>query len=494
MPFMRSLRKNPVKKADHALFRKLAAVRSPGLDKAMYPLSRAADRSKIWLVVGGILALTGGRFGRRAAMRGLLALGITSGLVNGPLKLASRRRRPSNPTQRTRVLRREPASASFPSGHSASAFAFATGVALESPRYGIPLAAAAGAVALSRVYTGVHYPADVLVGGAVGAAVAVGTTKVWPRAPHEAAANRTALARVGGDAFPDGQGITFVVNPDSGPALIPKPTGQLQEAFPEAQILELSEDLDLGAALKIAAQARAIGIAGGDGSVNAAAEVAVHQRLPLIVVPSGTLNHLARDLGLGSVKDSIEAVVNGEVAAVDVASIDGRPFLNTASFGSYADLVDARELLESKIGKWPALVVALVKILRTSSPSRVEINGQEQSVWMIFIGNCRYHPQGFAPAWRERLDDGLIDVRTVDGQHPWARTRLVLALMTGTLARSRVYHQNVTRRLEVRFLDEGPVRLARDGETFDGSSHFVVEKTLGPVPIYVRAAASDEGP
>jgi undecaprenyl-diphosphatase len=209
--------------------------------------------------------------------------------------------------------------------------------------------------------------------------------------------------------------------------------------------------------------------------------------LPLVVVPGGTLNHLARDLGLAGPEDAVAAVREGHLVAVDLGSIDGKPFLNTASFGSYSDLVDARERLERRIGKWPALIVALVTVLRRAQPLRVELDGQERSLWMIFIGNCTYHPHGFAPTWREHLDDGLLDVRLVDGDQPWGRTRLLLAVLTGRLGRSRVYEERTTDRLHVRSLD-GPLRLARDGETFDGGDDIVVCKESEPVSIYVPLA------
>lgn len=483
---------NPLRslhRLDHTLYREATSTRSPGLDRTLIPLSRAADRSALWLGVAAVLALAGGRFGRRAALRGIMSVGLTSALVNGPLKRILRRRRPSPAHPVTRQLHRSPNSTSFPSGHSASAFAFATGAALESPLLGVPLGVTASAVAASRVYAGVHYPGDVVAGAVVGAAVAAGTTRFWPLTSHEPAQLRPGLARVDSEQFPAGEGITFVVNPSAGPAFTPNPAPALREALPLARVLETGEDLDMEQALKMAASnARAIGIAGGDGSVNGAAEVALAHNLPLVVVPTGTLNHLARDLGLSSVRDSIEAVQQGQAAAVDVATIDGKPFLNTASFGSYVELVDAREKLERRIGKWPAVLVALVKVLRGSHPVNVEVNGEVLAVWMIFIGNCAYHPKGFAPSWRERLDDGLLDVRIVDGRHPWARTRLVLALLTGTLGRSKVYAASLVRRLDVRFLDPGPVRLARDGETFEGSRNFRVEKRRPPLNIYVPGA------
>lgn len=461
-----------------------SAAHSAVLDRTLIPLSNAANNSRLWLALAAGLGVAGGRFGRRAALRGVVAIGLTSALVNGPLKQLARRGRPVPAT--VSLLRRVPVTTSFPSGHAASAAAFAMAAALESPALGVALGGLAAAVAASRVYAGVHYPSDVVAGAAVGCAVALGTARVWPRAPHTPAATWPRREPLGGQVLPTGQGVTFVVNPNAGPALSANPTRALADALPDARIIETSEDLDLVAALgQAVVGARVLGIAGGDGSVNTAAGVALEHGLPLVVVPAGTLNHLARDLGLSSVQDSIDALTAGTTATLDVATIDGKPFLNTASFGSYVDLVDAREQLESTIGKWPAVAVALVKVLRHATPVPVEINGRRRDVWMIFIGNCRYHPSGFAPTWRERMDDGQLDVRIVDGRHPWARSRLVLALLTGTLGRSQVYEQTVTHRLEVAFLDAGPYRLARDGETFDGSQRLTVAKSPEPLRVYV---------
>ncbi len=234
---------------------------------------------------------------------------------------------------------------------------------------------------------------------------------------------------------------------------------------------------------RAATSATALGVAGGDGTINCAAQVAADSGKPLAVVPSGTLNHFARDLGIGSLEDAVSAVRSGSTVAVDVAAIDDRVFVNTASFGGYVDLVDARTRLERRIGKWPAVAVAVVQVLRGARPVRVELDGRRTEVWMIFIGNCAYHPTGLAPSWRERLDDGRLDVRVVDGTQPWARTRLVVSALTGTLASSGVFRRFTTRQLHVRSL-EGPLRLARDGETFDGGAEFTVRKCDRPLTLY----------
>ena len=366
----------------------------------------------------------------------------------------------------------------------AGAAAFATGAAMEHRALGVPIGAAALWPAFARPRR-VQHPLATASALASGTALALATRRLWPLAPHEAADLSSALTRVDQEPSPDGRGLCIVVNEAAGPAISRSPGQALREALPGAEIIVVEEADDLGGVLDRAARSSlAIGVAGGDGSINAAAQTAAAAGKPLVIVPAGTLNHLARDLGLISVDDAVTAVRHGQTVAIDLASIDDRAFLNTASFGSYVDLVDARRRLESVIGKWPAVIVALGRVLRASELVDVELDGRRRQVWMVFVGNCRYEPSGFTPSWRPRLDDGQLDIRIVDGAAPWSRARLVLALVTGTLGRCRSYEQRAAASLEVRSL-QGPLRLARDGETFDGSEHFTVAKCDQPLAVYV---------
>ncbi|MGH9085463.1 MAG: diacylglycerol/lipid kinase family protein [Acidimicrobiales bacterium] len=291
---------------------------------------------------------------------------------------------------------------------------------------------------------------------------------------------------------PTGAGMSFAVNPNAGSAGSDL-AAELREALPDAEVVELDDPGDLEKVLDAAAGrpgTRAIGAAGGDGTMSWAASIAAEHGLPLVAVSGGTLNHLAADLGLDDVADTVAAVAAGQAVEVDLPTIDGRPFLNTASFGSYAELVDARELLEDRIGKWPALVVAGVRVLRHGTPIEVDLDGEPHRSWMIFIGNCRYKPDGFAPSRRSRLDDGQLDIRIIDAGHPFSRTRLVLGLATGRLGRSPVYRQWAATSLVVSSSD-GPLRLACDGETFDGGEAVEVLKAGGRVTIYSPVAGPD---
>ncbi len=154
------------------------------IDSLFVNLTYAANRSALWLAIAGALGLAGGPRGRRAALRGVAAIGVASGSVNGPLKLIFQRRRPN----RGRLLIARPLSSSFPSGHSASAFAFATAVSREIPGLAPVLMPLAAAVAYSRVHVGVHYASDVVFGSAVG--VAAGLATHPSLAPRRAAQTR----------------------------------------------------------------------------------------------------------------------------------------------------------------------------------------------------------------------------------------------------------------------------------------------------------------
>jgi len=163
---------------DLAIYAAVARTPTPALDVAMSRLSQAADYSRLSVIAAGLLAVTGGPRGRRAAVHGLASLGVTATVVNVAVKPLGRRRRPDRLAEEVPLARhvRMPVSRSFPSGHSAGAFAFATGVGHVSPTAAGPLRALAALVAYSRVHTGVHYPGDVLAGALIGTTLAQVTT------------------------------------------------------------------------------------------------------------------------------------------------------------------------------------------------------------------------------------------------------------------------------------------------------------------------------
>ena len=143
-----------VGRPDIAIYAAVAATPTPRLDRFFRNLSRAADHSKLWTGSAAATAGGGAGEGRRAAVDGLASIAVTSAVVNRLVKPAARRRRPARRTTKIPLAGRVtmPRSTSFPSSHAASAFAFATGVWIESPGAGLALTTSAGGRSLTRPY------------------------------------------------------------------------------------------------------------------------------------------------------------------------------------------------------------------------------------------------------------------------------------------------------------------------------------------------------
>ena len=433
------------------------------IDRSRKEPTRTGLLRWLWAVLVALLYVSGDRRARRAALRGLMATTL-SGVPLGLLRRSGRVEKPSF--------------------QGAALGAFATAAALELRTLPTPVGLGSAALTACALGTSLRRGSGALeMGLGIGAALA--STRYWPLPPKEGP--QAPRAWIPSDAEPshDGEGLVVAVNKASGNG--DDDEAELRELLPRAEIVGVEPQR--GDELRKALDARAddaiaLGVSGGDGSINTAAQVALDEEKPLVVFPAGTFNHLTGHLGIDTLKDSVTAIEDGKAVELDVAAIDGKVFLNTASFGAYVEFVDARERLERRIGKWPAVVVALARVLRSYDPIEVEIDGEPAKVWMAFIGNCRYHPSGFAPTWRERFDDGMLDFRYVDGSEPWARLRLILAVLTGRLGRSKVYNQSVVERIVITSAD-GPLRLARDGETFEGSDRVVVEKLPRKLAVYV---------
>jgi membrane-associated phospholipid phosphatase len=178
---------------DVAIYQAVEATPTPTIDVPLRRLSNAANHAKLYAAIAALLFALGGKRGRRAAVTGMAAVGVNSFVVNVPMKFLGHRPRPQRGVVRTAEERhvRMPTSTSFPSGHSASGFAFAAGAAEALPQLGIPLRALAAAVAYSRVHSGVHYPGDVVAGSLVGMAVGESTV-LASRAVRKRLARRSA--------------------------------------------------------------------------------------------------------------------------------------------------------------------------------------------------------------------------------------------------------------------------------------------------------------
>jgi diacylglycerol kinase family enzyme len=183
----------------------------------------------------------------------------------------------------------------------------------------------------------------------------------------------------------------------------------------EPHVLADGED---AADLARAADADAIGIAGGDGSLGAVAAVALERDLPFVCVPFGTRNHFARDLGLDR-DDPLAALAGfgGEERRIDAGRAGDRVFLNNVSFGVYASLVHRRERHRRRRDAL-ARLRALARTLRHPHRSRVRLDGELLTARVVLVANNAYELRLFDLGARESLTEGRLHVYSADGLLP----------------------------------------------------------------------------
>src|SRR6476469_407602 len=450
---------------DREVFEAVAESPSPLLDTSMPRLSWAADHSKLWFVIAAGLIATRHKASARGAMRGVVSLAITSAFTHQLAKRVWKRARPNRTlVPLARQSRRFPTSNSLPSGHSASAAAFAVGVGLENPPVGLGLALLAGLVGLSRVAVGAHYPGDLFAGFGIGAGIAVLGGRIVPPITPTKIPTADPL-RVPTLPRPDGAGVVLVINPASGSGTGARVVDEVRQALPKAEIVELGDDDDIEEALRDAAKrTEVLAVGGGDGTVSCAAGIAVEHDIPLAVFPGGTFNHFAKDIGCDSVAKTVDAIRRGSVACVDLVCLNEEHMvINTASIGAYPMFVQTREKLEHKIGKPLAGLYAMLHTLRHGEPVRIAYDNKTLQTSLFFLGNSTYLPSGFAPSRRTRMDDGLIDVRILETGRRFATLRIVVSLVLGRLVRSPLYHEMRVPEFSFKAVD-GPTVMAHDGE------------------------------
>ncbi len=434
-----------VRRADRFANRRVNARRDlRARDSGYRRLSRAADHGRLWFVLAGVLIVSGRS---RAALRGVASLAVASILANLIGKEVFGGSRPvltDIPVRRRLAV--YPTSASFPSGHSASAAAFATGVAIEAPLVGAVVAPLAAAVGYSRMHVRAHWLSDVVGGFAIGAGVGLlGRVLVPARTSPEGPAPERG-ERVDLPASRDGDGVLIFVNPSSGVEVIrTDPRSEIEKELPNARLSEFDpEDPPSAVAARALASSsppRVLGVCGGDGTVSTLAAIARDTDLPLLVLPGGTFNHFARAIGADTVESGIEALRDGRGIRVAAAELStggpGATVLNAGSVGIYPDFVARREGYRDRLGKWFGGVVAAWGVLREAEPIEIELDGERMRVWSVFASVGRNDPQGVATMRRWSVDDDVLDVRVLHARGPRYRAVASLAFGRRTAAVAR---------------------------------------------------------
>jgi diacylglycerol kinase family enzyme len=191
-------------------------------------------------------------------------------------------------------------------------------------------------------------------------------------------------------------------------------------------------------------EADAIVVGGGDGTVRAAASVLAETAIPLGIIPLGTLNHFAKDLGLPlAIEEAAATIAAGRTRMVDLAEVNGETFINNSSIGIYPYMVIDRERrrAQHKLAKWMAMVPAFFRMLRHFPRRRLRISAEgfarPYRTPCLFVGNNEYGMELFTFGRRRRLDTGKLWFYVVKPRSPWEFFLMVCRLCFGHLEQAR---------------------------------------------------------
>ena len=211
-------------------------------------------------------------------------------------------------------------------------------------------------------------------------------------------------------------------------------------------------------------------VGGGDGTVSSVAQLTRGTSTALGVLPMGTLNHFARDMGLPvELPDAVKVAVTGRRVAIDMGEVNGSAFLNNASIGLYPDLVRDRQRQQRRLGrsKRAAMLWAILAVMRRTPKVhiRVEVDGKplEINAPFVFVGNNEYLMEGFQIGQRASLEDGELSVYTTRRRTAGELFRLALRALFLRLHQADDFIATAARRLTVESRHKR-LLVATDGE------------------------------
>ena len=239
-----------------------------------------------------------------------------------------------------------------------------------------------------------------------------------------------------------------------------------------AQALAAELKLLAEAALKSAkaGEIDAIVVGGGDGSIRTVAGVLAGSGVPLGILPLGTLNHFAKDLGIPlNLGEAAEVIAKGVQRAVDLAEVNGETFINNSSIGIYPYMVLDRERRRShhKLAKWMAMVPALFRAARHFPRRRLALSAEGWTrpyrTPCLLIGNNEYGLEFPALGRRHHLDQGRLSVYVVKQRRAWGLFWMVWRMAFGKVSQARDVESFRLKDLEVRS-KTSRLPVALDGE------------------------------
>jgi diacylglycerol kinase family enzyme len=265
-------------------------------------------------------------------------------------------------------------------------------------------------------------------------------------------------------------------------------TQKFRDRGVDAQVVHVQsgEHIVREAADAVRAGAGAVVAGGGDGTVSAVAAELAGTPVPLGVLPLGTLNHFAKDMGIPlDVDEAVAVIAQGRVAPVDVGEVNGKVFINNSSLGLYPDIVLDREQQRNRLGrgKWTALLSACVRALQRYPVLSLHIDADGEGLArrsaFAFIGNNEYAMEGFNIGARTSLNAGRLSLYVTQRTGRFGLLRLALRALLGKLRQARDFDALTASRLRVDTAKRR-VRVATDGE---------VSVMQAPLEYRIRPAA-----
>lgn len=221
----------------------------------------------------------------------------------------------------------------------------------------------------------------------------------------------------------------------------------------------------------LAEGAQVVVAGGGDGTINAVASVVAGTGVAFGVLPLGTLNHFAKDIGVPlGLDEAVANIAQGIRKDVDVGEVNGQVFLNNSSLGLYPDIVRDREKQQHRLGrgKWLAACWATVGALRRYPFLNVRLtldDGKEHArrTPFVFIGNNEYTMSGFNIGARQTLDRGRLSLYVAQRPGRLGLLRFAWRALCGRLAQEKDFDMLTAQNLHIETRHQR-IPVATDGE------------------------------
>ena len=272
------------------------------------------------------------------------------------------------------------------------------------------------------------------------------------------------------------QPIAFILNAHAGQGMNEpwlndnRPAMEAIAAGGPVRMVETGDQIRAAVAQALASRCQVVVAGGGDGTLNAVASELANGPVALGVLPLGTLNHFARDLGIPQDPSAaLACIAAGHTMAVDIGEVNGHFFLNNSSIGLYVDMVRDRERQQTRLGrgKWLAFVWAVLGALRRYPFLTVRLTVEGHAYMhrtpLVFVGNNAYRTEGLRIGQRDDLRGGVLGVYVTDSPGRWHLLGLGLRALVGRLRQGRDFRSLATTELRI---DTGHrwLRVATDGE------------------------------